>query len=100
LSSSQDADYTDKLSFLSDLELVREQDENYVEFFFFLVQYESMKCNPSVRSDTIREFELSFLRMQKRIRAVKAEIRYRDSVLEDCRTARESTVLSVNREIS
>jgi hypothetical protein len=97
-----DIDYSEKLSVISDKELVRELDENYYELLFLFTLYNSVKNEPFYRTNTIQEFELSFAELRMKISAVKSEILKRDSVLDKFSSSKKKAItleVKINREL-
>ena len=87
-SSSLDS-YSDHLSFLSDIDLVHELEENRFELFFFLKSYQDLKKErPTLSPQIVLEAQQSVAALNERINLTKKEIDRRDSVIESLAKSR------------
>jgi hypothetical protein len=68
--------YEEKISSLSDIELLREQSENFVEIMFFQIKLEEVRKQQEIGKEA--DFENSTNKVKQRIRAVRDEIERRD----------------------
>jgi hypothetical protein len=76
--TNTEPDYVNKLTSLTEIDLVLEQQENFCEFLFFLISCESLKKeNPDVTKLDV-ETQESIDSMRQKIRDVKKEIKRRD----------------------
>jgi hypothetical protein len=75
--------YEEKLTTLSDIELIREQSENFVELMFFQIQLEAENEKNRRSCDDLKpmlNFESSIAKVEGKILSVKKEINRRDEM--------------------
>lgn len=87
--SSVESDYVERLSSLSDIELMNEQDENFVALVSLLCQLNSIRQDRGISEKIIDRFENSVSSIEGKIKVVRTEIEDRDLTIE--RLARNHT---------
>lgn|GEM_PF-4745135 len=80
--SVEQHDYLKRLTVMSEIELVREQRENFAELLFIQVQFKSCTQTPGeINEQKRREFSEWITSMEQRIEAVRKEFERRDSLI-------------------
>jgi hypothetical protein len=75
--------YEARLATLSDIELLREQSENFAELTFFQIKLEDIKKetgDEETKSKLVMDFENSAVKIKQNIQNVKREIERRDEI--------------------
>ena len=77
---SADPKFSDLLKTLTELQLSEEQEENFTELFFLLVQFSSMKKTDGAE-DVLHNFETAIEQVEQKICSVRSEFERRDQFL-------------------
>lgn len=78
---------------MTELELSRETEENYIELMFIMVQYDDVKRNEpeAVTKDFIANYDRLKAWAENRIRIVRTEFEKRDKIVEEASTLTAKT---------